>query len=166
MLALWHADGTPLASLAGLDVWRTLISAVPGRPRCGARPVQPFGREKACGGYLPDLTTAGARRVVYGLHLVAFTVWSMSMKGNEMNTSTKIRLGVVAGLVIMAVIWILQNGGAVETKFLFFTVIMPKTVMLAITLLAGIATGLLLAWALSGRCWKRTEKPASAPDKQ
>ena len=83
-----------------------------------------------------------------------------------MNTSTKIRLGVVAGLVIMAVIWILQNGGAVETKFLFFTVIMPKTVMLAITLLAGIATGLLLAWALSGRGWKRTEKPASAPDKQ
>ena len=71
-----------------------------------------------------------------------------------MNTSTKIRLGGAAGLAIVAVIWILQNGGSVETKFLFFTVIMPQPALLAITLLAGIATGILLAWSLSGK-WKK-----------
>jgi len=71
-----------------------------------------------------------------------------------MNTSTKIRLGTAAGLAVVAVIWILQNGGSVETKFLFFTVTMPQPALLAITLLAGIVTGILLAWSLSGK-WKK-----------
>ena len=58
----------------------------------------------------------------------------------------------------MAVIWILQNGGSVETKFLFFTVTMPQPALLTITLLAGIITGILLAWTLSGKWNKQKGK--------
>ena len=79
-----------------------------------------------------------------------------------MNTSTKIRLGIAAGLAVMAVIWILQNGSTVSTKFLFFTVTMPQSALLAITLFAGIAAGILLAWSLSGKFKKRKEKPPTA----
>ena len=84
-------------------------------------------------------------------------------EGNTaMNTSTKIRLGIAAGLAVMAVIWILQNGSTVSTKFLFFTVTMPQSALLAITLFAGIAAGILLAWSLSGKFKKRKEKPPTA----
>ena len=79
-----------------------------------------------------------------------------------MNTSTKIRLGIAAGLAVMAVFWILQNGSTVSTKFLFFTVTMPQSALLAITLFAGIAAGILLAWSLSGKFKKRKEKPPTA----
>jgi uncharacterized integral membrane protein len=83
-----------------------------------------------------------------------------------MNTNTKIRLALAAVLAILAVIWILQNGGAVESKFLFFTVTMPLSALLAITLFAGIAAGILLAWSLSGNYGKRKEKPPTAQGKQ
>ena len=75
----------------------------------------------------------------------------------EMNTNTKVRLGTAVGLAVVAMIWILQNGGSVETKFLFFTVTMPQPALLAITLLAGIVTGILLAWSLSGK-WSRQKR--------
>jgi uncharacterized integral membrane protein len=71
-----------------------------------------------------------------------------------MNKSTKIRLVAAVGLAVVAVVWILQNGGSVETRFLFFTVTMPQPALLAITLLAGIATGILVAWGLSGK-WSK-----------
>ncbi len=79
-----------------------------------------------------------------------------------MSTSTKIRLGIAAGLAVAAVVWILQNGGSAETKFLFFTVTMPQSALLAITFLAGIATGILLAWSLSGKYGRREKKPPPA----
>ena len=68
-----------------------------------------------------------------------------------MKTSTEIRLGAVAGMAVLAVIWILQNGGSVETEFLFFTMDLPKPALLTITLLAGIAMGIVLTWTLSSR---------------
>ncbi len=83
-----------------------------------------------------------------------------------MNTSTKIRLGVAAGLAVVTVIWILQNGGSVNTKFLFFTVTMPQSALLAITLLAGIAAGILLAWSLSGKYGKQKNKPPTVQGKR
>jgi len=75
-----------------------------------------------------------------------------------MRTSTKIRLSVATGLAIAAVIWILQNGGSANTRFLFFTVTMPQSALLAITFLTGIATGILLAWSLSGKYGRRERK--------
>jgi uncharacterized integral membrane protein len=43
------------------------------------------------------------------------------------------------------VIWILQNGGPVQTKFLFASVAMPQSALLAITMLVGAVAGILLA---------------------
>ena len=64
----------------------------------------------------------------------------------------KIRLLIAAVLAVLAVIWILQNGGTVETKFLFVTVTLPQPALLAITLLAGLAAGIFLSLGLS-RKW-------------
>ncbi len=72
-------------------------------------------------------------------------------------TKGKIRLMVAVGLIILAVIWILQNGGYVQTKFLFVTVTMPQSALLAVTLLAGIAAGILLALNQAGK-WNKKDK--------
>jgi uncharacterized integral membrane protein len=71
-------------------------------------------------------------------------------------TAWKIRLIAAAGLAVLAVIWILQNRGAVQTRFLFITLTMPQSALLAITLLLGFAGGVLLALGLSGT-WPRTD---------
>ena len=63
----------------------------------------------------------------------------------------KIRLLAVVGLIVLAGIWILQNGNPVQTKFLFITVTMPQSALLAITLLTGVAAGILLALGQSGK---------------
>jgi uncharacterized integral membrane protein len=76
-------------------------------------------------------------------------------------TKGKIRLIAAAVLALLAVIWILQNGGPVQTKFLFVTVTMPLPALLAITLLLGVAAGILLALGLSGK-WPRKDK--QSPD--
>lgn len=56
----------------------------------------------------------------------------------------KIRLILVIGLILTGIVWILQNREPVQTQFLFVSVIMPQSALLAITLLAGIATGIFL----------------------
>lgn len=83
-----------------------------------------------------------------------------------MDTRAKIRLGAAAGLAVVAVIWILQNSGSVETKFLFFSVTMPQPALLAITLLGGIATGILLAWSLATNWNKPKSDPPPGEDKR
>ncbi|MFW5893856.1 MAG: LapA family protein [Verrucomicrobiota bacterium] len=74
-----------------------------------------------------------------------------------MNKSTKIRLGIAAALAVVAVIWILQNGDSVETKFLFATATMSQALLLSITFLIGLATGILLALGMSGKWNKKKE---------
>ncbi len=83
-----------------------------------------------------------------------------------MNTRTKIRLAAAIGLALVALIWILQNSGSVETKFLFFSITMPQPALLAITFLAGIATGILLAWSLSAKSNKPKSDPPPVEDKR
>lgn len=56
-------------------------------------------------------------------------------------------------VAVMAVVWILQNGGLVQTKLLFVTVTMPQSMLLAIIFLTGVVAGILLALGLSGK-WK------------
>lgn len=63
----------------------------------------------------------------------------------------KVRLVAIVGLIVLAGIWILQNGNLVQTKFLFITVTMPQSALLAITLLTGVAAGILLALDQSGK---------------
>ena len=72
-------------------------------------------------------------------------------------TSWKLKVTAAAFLAVVTVIWIVQNGGPVQTKFLFTTVTMPQSALLAITLLAGVVAGILLAVSLSGE-WKKKDK--------
>ena len=63
------------------------------------------------------------------------------------------KLAAVAIVAILAIIVVAQNTQAVETRLLFVTVIMPRAVLLLITLLFGFVLGVLAA----GRI---TRKPA------
>jgi len=73
----------------------------------------------------------------------------------------RIKLIAAACLAVVAVIWILQNDGSVATKFLFVTVTMPQSALLAITMLVGVVAGILLAMCLSGKCNKKNKQPVS-----
>ena len=48
-------------------------------------------------------------------------------------------------LVVLAVIVILQNTQAVETRLLFVTVTMPRALLLMVTFLVGLAVGFILS---------------------
>jgi len=68
-----------------------------------------------------------------------------------------VRTKQIAALVLVAVVLIvvLQNTQPVETKFLFISVTMPRAALLAVTMLIGIAVGMLAALSLSGRTPKK-----------
>ncbi len=53
--------------------------------------------------------------------------------------------------VILGLIVILQNTQPVKTRFLFIEMTMPNAVLLAITLLVGVAIGILIALIVSGK---------------
>ena len=63
------------------------------------------------------------------------------------------KIKLYAGLILLAAFLILvfQNTQAVETKFLFMTMTMPRAALLAITMLIGVFIGILMALALSGK---------------
>ena len=68
----------------------------------------------------------------------------------------KIRLVGMVCILVLAIVWILQNREPVQTRFLFVSVTMPQSALLAFTLLAGIATGMLVSleqWKL----WTRKQ---------
>jgi len=58
--------------------------------------------------------------------------------------------------VLLSVIVILQNTQPVQTKFLLVTITMPNAVLLGLTLLIGIAAGILVSLTLSGK--RKTRK--------
>ena len=60
------------------------------------------------------------------------------------------KVALILVLTVLLVVTILQNTAAVETKFLFMTVTMPRAMLLGITLLVGFALGLIAA-----QRWKR-----------
>ncbi|MFU8819327.1 MAG: LapA family protein [Desulfurivibrio sp.] len=62
----------------------------------------------------------------------------------------KLRLLFALLLVVLAGVLIVQNVEPMAVRFLFVTVSMPKAALLVITLLAGVAIGILLALTLSG----------------
>lgn len=66
----------------------------------------------------------------------------------------KTRLIVAVVLALLAVVVVLQNTEAVETRLLFATVTMPRAVLLLTTVLIGFALGLLTALV-----WMRKRKP-------
>ncbi len=76
-----------------------------------------------------------------------------------MNTG-KIKLVAALILAVLAIVWTLQNRGVVQTRFLFATVAMPQSALLALTLLLGAVVGLLLALGLSGHRKKKRAGPS------
>ena len=71
---------------------------------------------------------------------------------------TKIKLGAILALVVLGAIIFLQNTGSVEIKLLFFTLIMPRAVLLIATTLFGIAIGILYSFMWLRKKEKRAEK--------
>ncbi|MEI6613627.1 MAG: lipopolysaccharide assembly protein LapA domain-containing protein, partial [Chrysiogenales bacterium] len=53
--------------------------------------------------------------------------------------------------VVLSVIVILQNTQPVETRFLFIKITMPNAILLGLTLLIGIAIGILVALTRSSK---------------
>ena len=54
-------------------------------------------------------------------------------------------------LITLVIVVVFQNTQPVETKFLFVTLTMPRAALLGITMLIGIAVGILIALGLSAR---------------
>lgn len=75
----------------------------------------------------------------------------------------KAKLWGTVGLVILVIILVLQNTGSVSTHFLFFTFTMPRAALLALTMLVGIATGLLIAMMFAARRGQRTSTSPGQP---
>ena len=63
----------------------------------------------------------------------------------------KIKLIVAITAVLLVVIVILQNTQPVATRLLFFTITMPNAVLIGISLLIGVASGMLVALTSSGK---------------
>ena len=61
----------------------------------------------------------------------------------------KVKLYTALALILLVLIVVFQNREPIETRFLFATVTMPRAALLAVTLLAGIAVGMLLSLGLS-----------------
>lgn len=68
---------------------------------------------------------------------------------------TKFKLIVLLVLSVLAIVLILQNTQAVETRLLFVTVTMPRAALLGLTLLLGFTCGILVAIAVG----KKRDKP-------
>ncbi len=68
------------------------------------------------------------------------------------------RAKLIAALVLAAVagVVVLQNTEPVETRFLFMTVTLPRAALLGITLLIGVAVGILVALVITGRKTRRS----------
>ena len=68
----------------------------------------------------------------------------------------KFKLITLLVLAVLAIVLVLQNTQAVDTRLFFVTVTMPRAALLMLTLLMGFACGLLTAIAFRQ---KRTNKP-------
>lgn len=69
----------------------------------------------------------------------------------------KLKLITALVAVLLVLIVILQNTQPVETSFLFYKVTMPNAALIGLVLLAGMAAGILLALALSGKKERKKE---------
>ena len=63
----------------------------------------------------------------------------------------RVKLIAALFLVTLMIVVVFQNTQPVETKFLFVTITMPRAALIGITMLIGIATGILMALGLSAR---------------
>ncbi len=69
----------------------------------------------------------------------------------QLVTRVKLKQLLALLLAVLAIVIIAQNVEPVEVQVLFVTVTMPRAALLAITLLVGIAIGILISLGLAGR---------------
>ena len=81
----------------------------------------------------------------------------MFQKLKQATATAKVKFGVAAFLAIVIGIIILQNTEPVETRLLFMSITMPRAALLAMTLLIGVAAGILLTLGWSARRAKRAK---------
>ncbi len=67
----------------------------------------------------------------------------------------KLKLSAALAMIVIVLIVVFQNTELVETKLLFVTVTMPRAALLAITMLIGIAAGILVALGIAKRLPKK-----------
>ena len=67
----------------------------------------------------------------------------------------KMKLVGMLTAVVLSVIVILQNTQPVETRFMFIKITMPNAILLGLTLLIGIAIGILVALTRSSKSHTR-----------
>lgn len=79
----------------------------------------------------------------------------MPLKDGKENIMVKVKLYTALALILLVLIVVFQNTEQVETKFLFATITMPRAALLAITLLIGIAAGMLLSLGLAKKLGKK-----------
>lgn len=72
----------------------------------------------------------------------------------------KLKIGGAVVLVLLALVWALQNRAPVTTRFLFVSVDMPQAALLVLTLLVGVGIGLLIAFGMRSR---QSGKGAAGP---
>lgn len=63
----------------------------------------------------------------------------------------KLKLVAALALAVLAIVVIAQNVEPVTVQLLFVSVTMPRAALLAITLLVGVAIGILISLSLAGR---------------
>lgn len=63
----------------------------------------------------------------------------------------RVKLIGVLMAVVLGLIVILQNTQPVETRFLFLKITMPNAILLGLTLLMGVAIGILVALSMSSK---------------
>jgi uncharacterized integral membrane protein len=63
----------------------------------------------------------------------------------------KVKLITALVLIGLTFIIVLQNTQPVETKILFLTITMPRATLLGITMMAGVATGILISLGLAAK---------------
>lgn len=59
-------------------------------------------------------------------------------------------------LVVVAIIIMFQNTEAVQTKILFFTLTLPRIILLFLTMLIGFVLGILVSYRMTKRKKKET----------
>ena len=65
--------------------------------------------------------------------------------------ASRVRIVIAIVIAILVIVVVMQNTQAVETKLLFVTITMPRAVLLFVTLLVGVALGLITATWLGRR---------------
>jgi len=69
----------------------------------------------------------------------------------------KFKIIVIVVVLLLALIVILQNAQSVETKFLFWTFILPRAFLLFLAFMFGFIAGLLAVIRFEGKSKKKRE---------